>query len=317
MKIYALEYYREFKCAASDCVHSCCVGWEIDVDADTLNLYKTIKGSMGRRLAENISQDAVPHFILKPDGRCPFLNNNGLCEIITQLGEDALCDICFDHPRYRNYFSDRTELGLGLCCEAAAKLILSQKGRTQLIVLNDDGEEIHPDENEKELFSLRDKGFSVIQDRNKKIDERTVELLKLFDCRTSVLSAEGQADFCLCLERLDPNWEKYLKVLKTVKTADALSFGLTGSEVFFEQLIIYFFLRHFNMENFEKSPSFAAFFCVQSYLIIKKICAAVKMENGKLSFDEVVDICRMYSSEIEYSEENMRAFSVLHLSSQK
>ena len=34
MRIIAPDYYREFHCIADKCRHSCCIGWEIDIDAD-------------------------------------------------------------------------------------------------------------------------------------------------------------------------------------------------------------------------------------------------------------------------------------------
>ena len=37
MKIFAPDYYRDFKCSAGNCKHSCCIGWEIDIDEDTAN----------------------------------------------------------------------------------------------------------------------------------------------------------------------------------------------------------------------------------------------------------------------------------------
>ena len=42
MKLYAPKYYERFKCIADKCSHSCCIGWEIDVDADTLKKYKSL-----------------------------------------------------------------------------------------------------------------------------------------------------------------------------------------------------------------------------------------------------------------------------------
>ena len=42
-----------------------------------------------------------------------------------------------------------------------------------------------------------------------------------------------------------------------------------------------------------------------SVYIIQKISAALKRKNGTLTLDEIIEICRMYSSEIEYSDENV------------
>ena len=45
--------------------------------------------------------------------------------IFINLGEDRLCDICREHPRFYNWFGDYTEVGLGLCCEEAERLLFS------------------------------------------------------------------------------------------------------------------------------------------------------------------------------------------------
>ena len=44
MKLYAPAYYKEFACIADRCKHSCCIGWEIDVDDDARELYDTLDG---------------------------------------------------------------------------------------------------------------------------------------------------------------------------------------------------------------------------------------------------------------------------------
>ncbi len=134
MKLIAPEYYTKFHCIADKCRHSCCVGWEIAIDPDKLVYYRSIEGEFGARLQKGIAEaDDAAQFILDDEERCPFLNRTGLCDMITALGEDALCQICRDHPRFRNFYADRTEIGLGLCCEAAGELILSQQEKLTLI----------------------------------------------------------------------------------------------------------------------------------------------------------------------------------------
>ena len=93
------DYYKEFKCIAGACRHTCCAHWEIDIDEESLARYK-------RDGIPYISEEGDdPHFELKED-RCPFLNHENLCELILEHGEDYLCQICRDHPRFRNYFTD-------------------------------------------------------------------------------------------------------------------------------------------------------------------------------------------------------------------
>ena len=124
MKLYAPKYYKNFKCIADKCEHSCCVGWEIDVDKDTLEKYKKLESGYGAAIRGSISTEDTPHFKLSADDRCPHLDERGLCKIILSVGEDYLCDICREHPRFYNYTSV-AEVGIGMSCMEAARIILS------------------------------------------------------------------------------------------------------------------------------------------------------------------------------------------------
>lgn len=116
MDVFAPNYYKKFKCIKGECKHSCCIGWEIDIDIETLEFYKT-----DSEIIKNIELCDTPHFVLGKDERCPFLNKNNLCDIILKYGEQGLCQICNDHPRFVNEYNSREEIGLGLTCEAAAR----------------------------------------------------------------------------------------------------------------------------------------------------------------------------------------------------
>ncbi len=279
MKTFVPDYYNDFHCIADKCRHNCCIGWEIDIDEDTLSLYESIGGKFGKRLRDNISNDDCPHFILAEHDRCPFLNDKGLCDIITELGDSALCDICADHPRYRNYFDSHLEMGLGLCCEEAARLILSKPSKTYLSDI-DTGEKATID-------AERQKILDILQDREKPFSKR-LATFNLFEDKDF-------SSLLLSLERLDNEWEKYIALLSENKSADLLEF-----DTIFEQLAVYFVLRH-TADDFKKGLLFSVF----SVYIIRKICDALKCKNGVLTFPEILDICRMYSSEIEYSDENV------------
>ena len=117
MTIFVPNYYDEFKCIADKCKHNCCIGWEIDVDENTLEKYKKLDKRFGTGILDTICMEDTPHFVLCENERCPQLDEKGLCKLISRFGEEALCNICNDHPRFRNYFENFTEMGLGLCCE--------------------------------------------------------------------------------------------------------------------------------------------------------------------------------------------------------
>ena len=120
------DFHPEFACIASRCGHSCCMGWEVDVDEDSLERYSGIPDALGAKLRREIDMTSSPHFRLDSRERCPFLTEENLCQLILELGEDSLCQICTDHPRFRSWFPDRVEEGLGLCCEEAGRLLLDR-----------------------------------------------------------------------------------------------------------------------------------------------------------------------------------------------
>lgn len=155
MEQIAPDYYREFHCIASACRHTCCVGWEVDIDEETYQKYQ-----QKPHILQMIDPTETPHFRLTKDERCPFLNRENLCKLICACGEDVLCQICRDHPRFRNFFTDRIEIGLGLVCEEAARIILSQPDPMRLITLSDDGKNVPMPEEERLLQNLREKLIS-------------------------------------------------------------------------------------------------------------------------------------------------------------
>lgn len=54
MKRVVPDYYADFACVAGACRHTCCVGWEIDIDPDSLRRYQAMPGEMGERLRSYI-----------------------------------------------------------------------------------------------------------------------------------------------------------------------------------------------------------------------------------------------------------------------
>ena len=51
------DFYEDFHCLAGKCAHSCCVGWEIDIDEDSFAYYSGIEGELGIELREKISAE--------------------------------------------------------------------------------------------------------------------------------------------------------------------------------------------------------------------------------------------------------------------
>ena len=308
MKQIAPDYYDRFSCIASECKHNCCIGWEIDIDEITLDYYNSVSGEMGERLKKHISYDGdFPHFCLGEKERCPFLNYKNLCDIISVLGEDALCDICADHPRFRNYFSDREEIGLGLCCESAGKLILGNTEKVKLICIADDGEEEELTEEEPAILSLRDKAFVLIQNREKTTGDRINDVYSLLGEECKEIKISEWADLFLSMERLDESWTELLLQIKNTPLERTCKWE-NEFEIVFEQLLGYFVYRQFSLSAEDGRVRERMVFALQSAEFIMLLCAFHKETYGSLSLDDIVEYSRMYSSEMEYSAENVEKY---------
>lgn len=297
MKVITPDYYKKFACIAGDCKHSCCIGWEIDIDSSTFKYYKTVGGDFGHHIIDNIYADGnSQYFVLSDDERCPFLNKYNLCDIIIQLGEDKLCQICADHPRYRNFFSDRTEMGVGLCCEAAAKLILQNEGITTFIEFENDGHDSLTNQEEQEFFGFREQLFNIIRNRSRTIAERVQEMLEVCGITLKRKTPFEWVKIYLGLEHLYTEWTYRLKSLMPSNDVP-----YTEHETAAEQLLIYFLYRHLADGLYDGSINQRIAFAVHA---VYMIC----LLSGKgHSIYDLTETARMYSAEIEYSEENMAA----------
>ncbi len=308
MKYIAPDYYKKFNCIADRCRHSCCIGWEIDIDEDTYEKYRFIQNSFGQKLNDNIQIDNdTPSFKLDSHERCPFLNKNNLCDIILNIGEDYLCQICRDHPRFRNFYFDRIEIGLGLCCEEVARIIIEQNSPTQLILLSDDGEITEVNNDKLEFFDKRNKIFSIIQNREKSLELRIKKLLSLFDLKMPEKNIDEWVEIYLQLEQLDPIWTNLLLELKkhsneinSIKTTDNFN-------VCFEQILFYFLYRHLADSLDDGRFSQRILFAIHGTYFINLMCRLFIIKNNALNTEDLIEIARMYSSEIEYSEENINS----------
>ena len=308
MKGFAPGYYPRFRCIGGACRHSCCVGWEIDIDEESLARFKAVGGEIGRRLAEDIVEtEECASFRLKEGDRCPFLNECNLCDIYSELGEDALCQICADHPRFRNFYSDSTEIGLGLCCEAVAELVLGREEPVRFLFSEDDETSEKPDELEKQVFKTKYDVLGMLQDKRMPLSERMEKALQLCGAEMPELKNSELARFFLSLERLDEKWTEVLEELIAVENIDFEGFG-TYAESFareYEQLAVYFVYRHMGAQLFEGCIAGAMGLAAISLRLLYTIGAMEYTKNGKFEFAERCELVRLYSAEIEYSQENI------------
>ena len=267
------DYYSDFVCKAGDCRHTCCRDWEIDIDAESAVRFRSYGTYMDGKA------DLTPgmeHFINGPGGNCPFLSRDGLCQMILDKGEESLCEICALHPRFRNFFDDHTETGLGLCCEAVGKLLFSRKEPAHYV------------------DATGGKNSQQAKETEKIVSEITggMELIPPED-----IDWDNWAEFFLSLERMNEAWAVLLEKLRRNPCIPHFS-GLYTAEwkERLDRLKEYLAYRHY-----PDCPDEFMEICWNLCIRLLDITALEKEPEE----NDLIEISRLFSSEIEYSDENI------------
>lgn len=325
------NYYKKFKCIADKCKDNCCIGWEIDIDNSTAEKYRNISGDFGKRLKENISFGEPSCFILGENDRCPFLNNHNLCDIITKLGESALCQICTDHPRYYEWFGNIKEGGIGMSCEEAARIILTEESPFSVAETEIPDEEYLPyDESLYDiLLNLRIRIINIFNDESKSFSQRLIDILELAciqqecvdnDCPLPDDIPKIQAEtgniadileFLQTLEPISEEWHPTLagaveKLPEIAINKDLFLNENPQIQKYLRNIGVYFIWRYLLKGVFDGEFLSRVILAVMSICVIAVLWAE-KWLSGGLSENDCIEIAKNYSKEIEYSEENLEA----------
>lgn len=287
MKLYAPKYYKDFKCIADKCTHSCCIGWEIDIDESTLGKYNSLECEYGKKIRESIEISDTPHFILGKSERCPHLNERGLCEIITNVGNDYLCHICREHPRFYNYTNYGKEVGLGMSCEEACRIILSSDDYCETVELDDIDEELEVCD--FDAIKIRKFIYSVIRSRSIPYEEKLDALYELTGTSPEFLEDSEWQAILSQLEYLDKSHRKmFLNYSSSYETPREL-------ELYLERALAYFIYRHCSdaCDEADFYPRLGfAMFCER---LLCSICHDPA---------DIFSCARIISEELEYSQDN-------------
>ena len=296
MEIYAPLYCVSFKCIADKCRHSCCIDWEIDIDEKTYEKYKSLKNAFGKEILNNIEiEDGAPHFALDKNGRCKNLDERGLCRIISNLGDEYLCDICRLHPRFFNEIGGRVEMGLGLSCEEAVRIVLGDN-RPYVFEKIGENQEKASSYEEYDPFEDRNEALAFMENENGTLFEKLKAIEEKYGVSTDFYSYDEWIDLLLSFDILDEEWEK---ILENAKSKDKTSSSF-AYEAELEALFKYFVFRHSS-----KATLKGAFSAVIGFASLGvKLVSYLAESEENLTEARLYEIVRLYSSEIEYSEEN-------------
>ncbi len=293
MNLYAPRYYKRFKCIADRCKNSCCIDWEIDIDDKTYEKYLSVGGYLKESIAES---EGCRYFELK-NGRCPHLLDNGLCRIIIDYGEDHITDICREHPRFYNCVSGRREVGFGLVCEEAARIIIKDDECFSLEKIGECCDEC--DAFAFDALPERDDIIALILESDKTLPEKMKMIESKYSLEVNIHSINEWLEILTELEILDKRWEE---ILNGAISSDRKH---NCCELYpnLERILIYFVYRHVSASSSYLNLRAKLGFAILGVSILMYLIERAQECN----VENLIELARLYSSEIEYSEENTDA----------
>ena len=226
--IYTIpDYYKEFKCTADKCEDTCCEGWQIVIDEQSLKRYKKVRGDFMWRMLRSVDwMQGV--FRQDKEKRCAFLNEQNLCDLYTACGEKSLCKTCKLYPRHIEEFEGVREITLSISCPEVARILMDKKEPVTFLSYEKEGEEEYEDF-DPFFFSIledaRKAMIEILQNRELPLSKRILLVLgmahdmqgrvnrqEMFDCFSVIEKYQGEkawkfADEYLAAER-DMAWTR-------------------------------------------------------------------------------------------------------------
>ncbi|HAT4251200.1 TPA: lysine-N-methylase [Clostridium perfringens] len=219
---------NDFKCIGPNCIDTCCAGWDINIDENTFKKYESDKGNLkelinGKYLKNSESGDSFNYGFMKitKDNKCPFLNDNLLCEIHGKCGEENLSITCRRYPRVFNIIDDIYEKsGLPSCEEICSKAFLN-KEKMEFIEIEEELDEdsieirrvidtdafIGSDNLIQYFWDIRVISINIMQNRNFSIEKRLCLLKSFYKNLETLKNKENFYEIEDLLERIieDPS----------------------------------------------------------------------------------------------------------------
>lgn len=329
MKISRLSCFQGFRCLSGACPDTCCAGWEIDLDGDTLARYQALPGPLGDRVRSKIKTEDGYTFFGLEGGRCPFLNSDGLCELILELGETALSVTCREHPRFIEEYGELHEVCLSISCPEAARLLLEEP--LSLVTEENDGpweEDWDLDERLlRFLLSLRRGMFQMLA-ADRPLSQRVALLL---DCAQNIQATLDQwadviptvvfrreqgneyddcpappltldlAGFLETMKQMEFTSPRLPALLEACVPAPADTL-LDSCPVYGGKLLAYFLYRYVLRAVWDGDLLGKVRFAVQSTAAILALAAGPLQAEAH----PVREAAILYSREAEHSDENLR-----------
>ncbi len=340
MRLCTPDYYGSFACIAHRCDDTCCEAWQVVVDEESARRYKACAAPMGEKLRTCLQHDGEDYIFPLQKGRCPFLTGEKLCEIQSALGEAYLCRTCALYPRHVEIFGDRKEVGLGLSCPEAARLVMAHDEPITFPVSTIEEEPDFASDLDGRLyfalFTARKTALAIAQDRRYSVGQRGALLLifarriqRLMDrrhigdilplaasfmeddtraralkrCRGGRNTLPALVEAHRRLEILTERWRETLARF----AADPTWGERFGKAHGYENYLVYWIFRYFLKAVYDRELLWRMQWGVSGLLLL----LLWNSQTPDLTDFQQADHMHLYSRETEHCEENIAALRAL------
>ncbi len=302
------EYLDEFECIGGHCTDTCCSGWEFDIDPETAEIYKELPGEDGEYVRSKLTHSEDGSLCIRPvdGGRCPFLNERNLCDLILKYGDNVLSDPCAEYPRYYTDYGDYEAVDMSLSCKEVGRLFFTRDGRpTVYKKVEDDmvGDALSADEKSRlaERIKVRDGMIREIYSKSEDVFVNDAGFLK---------SDEDEAIFYKLdkLEYYHYRWDEYLKKLSEARpeieerTQEFFEAGREDILRWFRYFSEYLVFRYTLSDLAAGVPIEDTMrFIKRSLRIVYMALCFRWIASGESDVESMIDIAHYYSKEVEHN----------------
>lgn len=325
------EYYERFRCIGGSCPDTCCAGWEVDIDDESGDYYRSVTGDFGKRLNEHICEcDGERYFPLTKSNRCPFLNDKNLCDIYINLGEESLCQTCTEYPRYFMDIGNYEQVDMSLSCMELARIFYTETEHINYIRSENDvcGDELSQDDQATliEVLALRNQCISVMQDNDGSFTEKFKTVRDLVSEAQGLTPEEGDtarpyltedySELIVLLESMDSindTWTEKLNYYKKV-SVDSKALSRLGDffrdtdgslDTWMSKTAVYFIFRYFIDTLIDGDIEKELCLIHRSLRLILFMLFAEWLIKGTVQVTDIIYVSHLYSKQVEHDDGNV------------
>ncbi|MDO4477906.1 MAG: flagellin lysine-N-methylase [Lachnospiraceae bacterium] len=315
MILQTFKHENEFVCLAENCPDNCCKEGELILESDVMARYQAESGPFGDELRRTLATarreacDGDVWYCLEADGRCPFLNDNGLCRIVLNLGEEALSDTCAFYPRFETETPEVIRRTLTLSCPEVVRLMLTCPENLSLVRKTELTESMLKKGGKMKvtgdsLISVEDALVRELQKPEMTFAKAFSEAAHIIGCEAQPLDDTSIISVINEKEALTDEWEAALSRLEGL-SAGADDSTATGRDRDLRRVLLYYLVRYLPLalpesrehEDLFENVSFAG---VLRYADIAcRVCAAFEAQ-GIMPFENAL---RLWAKETELDED--------------